>query len=111
MRDLVNKPTTNPVWAVILLCGAVFSVGCNSYTEISPSAYQLATALYSACNLGDPTRLERISELNQEAFTNSQISQQEFDWIDQIVSQASAGQWKAATDDSRLLLEAQVAAR
>ena len=93
------------------LFATTMPIGCGGYPQVSSHAYGLATALYSTCNRSDTARLEKIAELTKAARTKAEITDQEAEWIQQIVAQAESGKWEVAAAESRLLLESQVVGR
>jgi|GEM_PF-576102 len=89
--------------AVACLIGAA---GCG-YPEVSPRTYELATALYSACNRRSEEHLEKVEALTEAARESGEITDRESQWIREIVEQARNGEWEPATLESRALLEDQ----
>ena len=82
-------------------------VGCG-YGEVSQRGYKHATALYAICNRRDAARLDTYAELAENDFLMGEISEQEASWIRAIVAQARDGEWEAACDEVRQVMEDQV---
>ena len=96
--------------AVLLLAGAL-AAGCGGYGEVSPYAYQCATALYTACNQQDQQQLGTLDGLVDAARENGEISKQEAKWLSGIIARADEGQWDAAMKQARRMMEDQVKRR
>lgn len=101
--------------AVIAVVGVLMAVlcpvwisGCGGYGEVSESAYEHATALYSICNRQDESRLERFATMVDEARSSGSVSSKEADWLMQIVDLARTGEWEEAASKSRRMLQDQV---
>jgi hypothetical protein len=93
------------LWSGLLLLTPC--AGCG-YPEVSPRTYQLSKALYSACNLEQSDRLEIVGNLINSSLAASEITEAESEWLREIVSQGEAGQWKAASEQARRILEDQI---
>lgn len=94
---------------LIVLLGLAFAVrGCGGYGEVGHEAYQHAKALYSICNRQDAARLEKFSATLTQAREAETITTQEHAWMDDIITEARAGNWEQATAKSRQLMEDQV---
>ena len=108
--------------AVVALGFFFFASG--GYGKVSPSAYQCATALYSACMAQDTARLDRVETMviaggitrardgrdGKTATESGQqsMSEREKDWLLGIVNQARGGDWKSAAALARRMMEDQV---
>ena len=106
-----KKHLLTNIWLVACLFSLSLAMGCSEYPKVSTYAYELGTALYSTCNRSDAARLKRIAQLTEAARTEAQITDQEADWIHQIIKRAERGEWEVAVSESRLLLESQVVER
>ena len=84
-----------------------FCLGCG-YPEVGPKAYEISKALYSVCNLKRQDDLDRISEAISRAASNSELSESESGWLMAIVEQARSGEWEAAAEEARSILQDQV---
>ena len=93
---------------IVCLCCLFFLVGCSDYGEVSHVAYQYSQALYSICNRQDQDKLARFQEKLAVAIEKDELSEQEADWLNDIVATASSGNWKAASRQARKLMEDQV---
>lgn len=94
------------VLCLILAMVTVFR-GCGGYGEVGPQAYEHAKALYSICNRRDKERLETFSASLSAAQSEGEVSEREQSWMEDIVAEARAGNWEAATKQSRRLMEDQ----
>ena len=80
----------------------------RGYGEVGAPAYQYAKALYSTCNQHDEHRLDTISQMLASAHAKDEITGTELRWLEAIVSQARRGDWDAAGERVRRLMEDQV---
>lgn len=88
-----------------ILCAA--TLGCG-YPQVSPRTYDYATALYSICNQKDEARLDEFAKQFEADLLANELSQQEADWLGEIVAQARGGDWQQASAAARRILEDQV---
>ncbi|MCA9074724.1 MAG: hypothetical protein KDA93_06810 [Planctomycetaceae bacterium] len=82
-------------------------IGCG-YPEVSPKSYELATALYSACNRRSEEHLAKVSDLMETHAKSGDITNREFEWLQAIVEQAEEGDWEAAASEARQIMNDQV---
>ncbi|QDU41012.1 hypothetical protein Mal4_53770 [Maioricimonas rarisocia] len=92
----------------ILATACLIGVSGCGYPEVSPKTYELAKALYSACNRRSPEHLEKVDHLAEAARESGEITEKESQWIRNIVEQARSGEWEPAALESRQLMEDQV---
>ena len=104
------KPICSMILCLACSC-AVFLSGCGGYGEVSPRAYQSATAVFSICNRRDADRIPIILGLIANARDNAEITEQEAKWLRDILSQAQRGDWEKALKQARRLMEDQVQGR
>lgn len=97
-------PAAQGLLAVLLAFGLM---GCG-YPEISPKSYELATALYSACNRHSEEHLAKVSDLMETHAESGDITDREFEWLQAIVEQAEEGDWEAAASEARQIMNDQV---
>lgn len=81
--------------------------GCG-YPTVSPKTYEIAKALYSACNRQSDAHVELVSETIQAAKDGGEITSREASWLETIVDQARQGEWEAAMLECRKLMEDQI---
>lgn len=95
--------------AVVLMvsCCLLFAEGC-SYPEVGPKAYEISKALYSVCRLKRQEDLDKVTEAISAAAAKSELSEAESEWLSAIVEQARSGEWDAAAEEARAILEDQV---
>ena len=93
---------------LLVVIGIYLSSG-RGYGKVSDRAYKVATALYSACLCKSEARLEKVSQLiaNDESI-DQPIPSHERAWLASIVEQAQEGDWAAAAQSSRRMMEDQV---
>jgi len=102
---------TKEIAAMVLLLTVGLLVGCGSYAEVSPEAYQSTKALYSICNRKDAAQLDKMADQTATARAESKFTSKEADWINDIIDTARTGDWQSATKKARQLMEAQVKGR
>lgn len=94
---------------VTILLGVIVSLpGCQQYGDVSPAAYELATALYSVANRADASRLPQVKQLVIENHQTGKLSATEQSWLLEIVEVAEQGDWAAAMTSARTMLDEQV---
>ena len=90
--------------------GMLFAAGCG-YGQVSPMAYELSKALYSATNLQSMERLKTVEIAVEEAHQSGKLTAQEQQWFRTIIKDAQSGNWQAASQASRRMMEDQVVSR
>lgn len=94
---------------VTMVLGLIFSMpGCQQYGDVSPAAYELATALYSIANRADANRLPQVKQLVVENHQSGKLSATEQAWLLEIVDVAEQGDWEVAMKSARTMLDEQV---
>lgn len=95
---------------VFLLMSGLLAVvvGCQQYGPVSPRAWEIATAIYSACNRQDVDRLPAVDQVISEAFAAEQISESEQRALRQMLTDAEQGRWQTAMEDARTMLNEQI---
>lgn len=94
-------------WASLLLLTAAHLVGCG-YSQVSPTTYELAKALFSITNRQATDMLAKAEARIDQAVKAEQISQQEAQWLTEIVELARDGDWASAHAAARRLMEDQI---
>jgi len=95
------------LWLMLLLA---FIPGCGGYGEVTPKAYQYATAIYSVTNRKAEGRLDELQKLIEASEVSEEITEAESDWLQAIVAEACEGNWEAASKQARAIMEDQVQA-
>ncbi len=95
------------VFVLCLLCASLFFNRAR-YGEVSGKTYEIATAIYSVCNLQDATKLANIDLLLQTVEADNSVTAEEADMLRGILQLAQAGHWKQATTEARRLMNDQV---
>lgn len=85
----------------------IIQIGCG-YPEVSPATYELAKALYSACNRQRVEHLDIASDLLETKVASEELSQTEAEWLREIIADGRQGHWDVATREARALMEDQV---
>jgi hypothetical protein len=96
------------VVAAVLALAILTSTGCSQYGEVSPKAYEVSTALYSACNQKDQSRLDKVEELISNAAESGELSSAEQTWLNEIVKSGRSGAWEDAAQDARTMMKEQI---
>ena len=105
------RRSTASCW-IMLSCAVALQLGCSDPATLSPKAYEITSALYTACRKADAEKLARIAELTAESLSRGEITEKESDVITAIVAIAeSEGDWEEAARLSRELMESQVQGR
>ncbi len=99
--------TTNRRWIAVVLIA--LTTGCGGYSGASPRAYEYAKALYSICNRQADEKLVEVTTQIEADVATEEISPREAGWLKAIVDDAEAGDWKAAMNAARQLMEDQTA--
>ncbi len=92
----------------LLAASFLLAAGCGGYGEVSPAAYDIATALYSISNGRATHRLDEVSTIIKAAHTRGELTEDEVSWLNAIVSDARNGDWAPAARESRRILADQV---
>ena len=87
-------------------CALVCCSGCG-YPKIGERAYEISKALYSTCNLKRENDLDKVADAIEKAASASEITESESEWLLEIVQKAKDGQWEAAEQEVRSILEDQ----
>jgi len=97
-----------PRWMTMFTCVfLICCLGCG-YPEVSPQAYDITKALYSVCNLKREGDLDKVTDTISKAVTNSQLSEDESEWLLAIVEKARNGEWEVAAQEAHSILKDQV---
>ncbi len=93
---------------VLIVVIAIILRSGREYGEISPRGYEIATALYSACNQKDPAKLETLSEIIEDSTGSRELNDRESRWLVAIIDQGRRGDWDAAVAEVRQIMKDQV---
>ena len=98
------------VWGIAAagLLAAIALLIPRGYGLLSEQGYQISLATYSACNRKDTDTLNELVELIQAGQTTGELSKQESGWLIDIIETARSGDWDAAMQEARQLLDDQV---
>ena len=94
--------------SLLIVIMAMISLSGCGYPEVSPQAYEVTKALYSACNRQSETHLTKIEELITERLEDSKISESEAEWLREIITNAKSGEWESAMLECREIMEDQI---
>lgn len=76
------------------------------YGEVSPKAYKIAQALYSVSQKKSEVHLAKVEQVYTQCKEDLSVVEQK--WLTDIIEDARAGQWRAATTAARRLLNDQI---
>ena len=93
---------------VALVGGVVFWFFSRGYGDVSQEGYRYALALYSACNRQSSEHVQRIADKLEVARARSELQPREYQWLRQISERALRGDWEAASQSIRRLMEDQI---
>ena len=97
-----------PLSRYVLAAAMLAVAGCGGYGDISPDTYQYAKALYAITNRQVADKLDQVSQQIDLAQRQKRLADHEAQWLDEIIDDARAGQWKAANRAARQMMEDQV---
>ena len=107
-RRVGTKRLGLPGFRVMLTCVClVCCLGCG-YPEVSPKAYQISKALYSVCNMKREGDLNKVMDAISKATADSELNDDEAEWLLAIVEKARTGEWDSAAQDARSILKDQI---
>ncbi len=76
--------------------------------KLSPSGYDHALALFSACNRQDAIKIQQIEQLIKDNLVAGTLQINDANWLRKIIGQADRGDWELASTRLRRLLNQQV---
>ena len=80
----------------------------SGYGEVDHQTYEIATALYAACNARSADRLSQVSQVIDQAKRDDQVPDREARWLERIIDRAESGDWESAARSARRMLSDQV---
>ncbi len=99
-----------PISAILLISilGVAYGYLNYGYPEVSEQGFEYGMALMSACNRQDQARVDIIANGVTRDLNEKRLPQSDAEVLLQIIRLANASDWKAAIEESRKLLDAQV---
>lgn len=109
----MNRGTTKLLVGGLAIAAAVatYMYLNRGYGELSELGYDYATAIYSACNQSDGSKLQKLSAMIAASREQNKISDRETRWLSGIIARGERGDWQMAAAESRKLLIDQVRGR
>jgi hypothetical protein len=102
------KPANHvPLCILAAFCISVVA-GCGGYGEVSPTAYEYAKAVYSIANRKATDTLDTTAEQIDAARQRGELSDREARWLAAMIDDAKEGDWEAAGQKARRMMEDQV---
>jgi hypothetical protein len=92
-------------WLIVL---SLLVSGCGGYGDVSPTAYEYAKALFSITNRRAEAKLDQVAGQIEAEQAAGKLSESEAGWLMAIVDDARDGQWQAANQAARRIMEDQV---
>jgi hypothetical protein len=83
----------------------------RGYGTVTHRSYEIATALFSACNRKDAATLDKLEPLLTDAVASNEVTIREARWLQGMINKARSGQWQVACRSCRQLLNDQAQAR
>jgi hypothetical protein len=83
------------------------TTGCGGYGPVSKSAYDYATALYSATNGKVIAKVDEIDRRVHAARDAGELTPDEAEMLAAIIADARGGEWQTASAACRAMMEAQ----
>jgi hypothetical protein len=78
----------------------------QGYGEVSQQTYEFSKAIYGACLAKSEQRLDKIQNLLDDS-SGDQLPGHERKWLEAIISNARAENWKVAAKEARSMMEDQ----
>lgn len=94
-------------WGVRALLCALLFCGCG-YSEISPTAYEYAKAIYSLSNRRATDKIAAVEERIAAAAESGELTLNEAGWLNDLCEDCRAGRWEKAQAAARRMMEDQV---
>ena len=91
----------------VVLFVLAFTGGCG-YGEVSPTTYEYAKSLYSISNRKLADRLDGLSEQIAACCQSGEVTNQEAQWLGEIIESARKEEWQKAMKAARRIMEDQV---
>ncbi len=93
----------------LLAIGTLLAIGLflfwnPGYGELSPKGYQLAMALYSACNRKDATQLEKVAKLLDQSNAQGDLPAADAKWLTKVLELGRAQDWDSANQMIRRIM-------
>ena len=105
MNDGLVKKLSIALFVVVLILGSFWWAN-RGYGTVSPQTYEFSKAIYGACLARSEQRLDKIEEMLAEP-ANDAIPAHERKWLEAIISNARAENWKTASEKARSMMEEQ----
>ncbi|WP_145433402.1 hypothetical protein [Lacipirellula limnantheis] len=86
---------------------AISFAGCNNHPPLERPSYDLAKALYAACNRQSAEHLAKFEEVLAESIAAGNVGPQEESALRKIAEVAAAGEWYDAQEMARELIAGQ----
>ena len=90
---------------------AILASGCGGYGEVSPKAYEFAKSIYSISNQKSVQRREKVAKLVGDSHAAGELTDQEHQWLRDIIEQGNNGDWASAAQACRRIMEDQIQTR
>lgn len=89
---------------IFVALGLLYILVFRGYGEVSPKAYEFASAIYGACLTKNQTRLQKAAEL---IAADEELPDNERRILNSMIQTAQNGSWESAAANAKRLLKAQ----
>ena len=105
---MTNKRNSQRIHWMFLSLAGLLSAGCGGYGQLSPTAYEYAKALYSITNRQASDALDPVSDQIADSLSAGELSPSEAEWLTELIDDSRTGDWQAANQAARKMMEDQV---
>lgn len=92
----------------VLVCLLLLATVACGYAKIGPAAYELTVALDQAVERQNVEQIIKARELIEQRKSDGEISERDFEYLDQIIVAAERGDWADSRKKARNILKDQV---
>ena len=105
MSESAVKKLVFALLAIVLLVVGSWWMN-RGYGTVSHQTYEFSKAIYGACLAKSEQRLDKIEELLDDP-SNAELPSHERKWLETIIADARAENWKTASKKARRMMENQ----
>ena len=105
MNDGTMKKLIAALLAVVLISGAYLWMN-RGYGDVSRETYEFSKAIYGACLAQSEQRLDKVQQLLDDP-SHAELPSHERKWLETIIADARAENWKTASQKARRMMEDQ----
>lgn len=105
MNDGTMKKLIAALLTIALIVGGYWWMN-RGYGEVSREAYEFSKAIYGACLAQSEQRLDKVQQLLDDP-SHAELPSHERKWLETIIADARAENWKTASKKARRMMENQ----